>query len=122
VFCLRHDTGEEEVVVVVCRSDMVGDIVLNEKQNRTGYMKLHEADGALNVRMYLRIGNSWSLTAHSNKRPISVAALGLRVRILLGAWMSFSCKCCVLLDTGICVGLITRPEESSARARARVCP
>ena len=38
--------------------------------------------------------------------------LGLRVRILLGAWISVSCECCVLLGRGLCVGLITRPEES----------
>jgi hypothetical protein len=31
VFCLRHDKGEEEEVV--CRSEMVGETVLNEKQN-----------------------------------------------------------------------------------------
>ena len=36
--------------------------------------------------------------------------LGLRVRIPSGAWMSGSCECRVLL--GLCVGLITNPEES----------
>jgi hypothetical protein len=29
-----------------------------------------------------------------------------------GAWMSGSCECCVLSGRGLCVGLITRPEES----------
>ena len=38
--------------------------------------------------------------------------LGLWVRITPGAWMSVSCKCCVLSGRGLCVGLITRPEES----------
>jgi hypothetical protein len=38
--------------------------------------------------------------------------LGLRVRIPPGAWMSVSCECCVLSGRGLCVGLITRPEES----------
>jgi pyruvate/oxaloacetate carboxyltransferase len=38
VFCLRHDKGEEEeeeevVVVAVCKSGMVGEKFLNEKQN-----------------------------------------------------------------------------------------
>ena len=33
-------------------------------------------------------------------------------RIPPGAWMSFSCECCVQSGRGICVGLITRPEES----------
>jgi hypothetical protein len=28
-----------------------------------------------------------------------------------GAWMSVCCECCVLSDRGLCVGLITRPEE-----------
>jgi hypothetical protein len=27
--------------------------------------------------------------------------------------MSVSCECCVLLDRILCVGLITRPEEST---------
>jgi hypothetical protein len=34
------------------------------------------------------------------------------VRIPPGAWMSVSCKCCVLSDRGLFVGLITRPEGS----------
>jgi len=34
------------------------------------------------------------------------------VRIPLGAWMSFCCECCVLSGRCLCVGLITRPEES----------
>ena len=29
-----------------------------------------------------------------------------------GACMSLSCECCVLLGGRLCVGLITRPEES----------
>ena len=37
--------------------------------------------------------------------------LGLRVRIPPGAWMSVPCECCVLSSTGLCDGLITRPEE-----------
>jgi len=33
---------------------------------------------------------------------------------LLGLWgsMSVSCECCVLSGRDLCVGLITRPEES----------
>jgi hypothetical protein len=38
--------------------------------------------------------------------------LGLWVPIPPGAWMSVSCECCVLSGRGLCVGLITRPEES----------
>jgi hypothetical protein len=38
--------------------------------------------------------------------------LGLRVRIPPGAWMSVSCECGVSSHRSLCVGLITRPEES----------
>jgi len=38
--------------------------------------------------------------------------LVLWVRIPLQAWMSVSCECCVLSSRGLCIGLITRPEES----------
>jgi hypothetical protein len=51
--------------------------------------------------------------------PSSVAArsaatrlLGLRVQIPPGAWMSVSFECCVLSGSGLCVGLITPPEDS----------
>ena len=47
-------------------------------------------------------------------RLASTAArlLGLPVRILLGAWMSYSNESCVLPGRYPCVGLITHPEES----------
>jgi hypothetical protein len=38
--------------------------------------------------------------------------LGLWARIPPGAWMAVSCECCVLSGRGLCVQLITRPEES----------
>jgi hypothetical protein len=38
--------------------------------------------------------------------------LGLWVRIPPRAWMSVSCKCCVLSGRGLCDGLVPRPEES----------
>jgi hypothetical protein len=38
--------------------------------------------------------------------------LGLQVRIPPGIWMFVSRECCVLSSRGLCVGLITRPEES----------
>jgi len=38
--------------------------------------------------------------------------LGLRIRILLCAWMFVSCECCVLSDRDLCVGLIIRPGKS----------
>ena len=42
----------------------------------------------------------------------AVRLLGLRVRIPLAVWMSVCCECCVLSGRDVCVGLITRPEES----------
>jgi hypothetical protein len=38
-------------------------------------------------------------------------ALGLWVRIPSRAWLPVSCESCVLSGRGLCVGLITRPEE-----------
>jgi len=38
--------------------------------------------------------------------------LGLRVRIPPGTYISVSCEYCLLSDRGLCVGLVTRPEES----------
>ena len=47
-------------------------------------------------------------------RRSSAAArlLSLWVRIPPGTWMSVFCKFCLLSGRGLCVGLITRPEES----------
>jgi hypothetical protein len=42
----------------------------------------------------------------------AVRFLGLRVRILPRAWMRVSYECCVLSGRVLCVGLMTRPEES----------
>jgi hypothetical protein len=43
-------------------------------------------------------------------RGLSLA--GMRVGILLGAWMSVSCECCVLSGTGLLDRPIIRPGES----------
>jgi hypothetical protein len=44
-------------------------------------------------------------------RSVVTRLLGLRVRITPGAWISVSYECFVLFGKGLCVGLITRPEE-----------
>ena len=44
--------------------------------------------------------------------PAAARLLGLRVRIPPAAWMSVCCECRVLWGRGLCVGLITRTEES----------
>jgi len=50
----------------------------------------------------------------SGLRRRSAAARLMRswVRIPPGAWMFVCCECCVLSGRGLCVELITRPEES----------
>jgi hypothetical protein len=63
---------------------------------------------------------SWLLFCNSRSqwprslRCGSAAArlLGLWVQIPAATWMSVCCECCVLSGRGLCVGLITRPEES----------
>jgi hypothetical protein len=47
--------------------------------------------------------------------------LGWRVRIPPRPWISVSFECCVLSGRGLCVGLITRPEESYRGWRVWVC-
>ena len=48
----------------------------------------------------------------------AASLLGLRDRIPLGAWMFFSCECCVLMGIILCDAPIPRPEESYC---ARAC-
>jgi len=45
------------------------------------------------------------------RRYAAARLLGLRVRIPLTAFVFVPCICCV--GSGLCNGLITRPEESS---------
>ena len=47
------------------------------------------------------------------RRSAAARLLRLWVRFPPGAWMFVCCECCVLSSTGHCVGLITRPQESS---------
>ena len=42
---------------------------------------------------------------------VTASLLGMRIRIPPGAWLSVSCRCCVLPGRGLCDGRITRPEE-----------
>jgi hypothetical protein len=46
------------------------------------------------------------------RRSAIVRLLRLWVRIPPGAWVTVFCECCVLSGRGLCVGLITRSEES----------
>ena len=55
-------------------------------------------------------GSQW--TRALRRTSAAVRLLGLRVRIPPGTWMSVTCECCVLSGRGLCVGIITSPEES----------
>jgi len=57
--------------------------------------------------------SSWSQWLRGLRRGSAAARLpGLWLRIPPGAWMSVSSECCLLSGEGLCVGLITHPEES----------
>jgi hypothetical protein len=43
---------------------------------------------------------------------VTARLLGLWFRIPRGACMSLWCECCMLSGSGLCIGLITHPEES----------
>ena len=64
-----------------------------------------------NAAMYQSLSRSkWP---RSLRRGSAASRLqGFRVRIPPGVWMSDCCECCVVSSRGLCVGLITRPEES----------
>jgi hypothetical protein len=57
---------------------------------------------------------NWKLywTRVLRHRSSAPRLLRLWVRIPPGAWMFVCCECCALSGTGLCDGLITRPEES----------
>ena len=83
------------------------------------YCSLYPVDifagwGVLDKIKKFEFGKPTKLFGRSRWPRGSAAAslLGWRVRIPSGAWMSVSCECCVLSGRGLCVGLITRPEES----------
>ena len=46
------------------------------------------------------------------RRSSAARLLRLWVQIPPGAWMSVRCECWMLSGRGVCVGLITRPEQS----------
>jgi len=61
----------------------------------------------MNVHFHPKVQNiQISVAASSNVRVCGRSLAGI------GARMSVSCECCVLSSTGLCVGLIARPEES----------
>ena len=60
-----------------------------------------------------RLVTGRSQWARGLRRGFAAARLlGLPLRISLGAWISACCKFCVLPSRSLCVGLITRQDES----------
>ena len=69
----------------------------------------------MHVTVYLinRFIYPFSQWPHGLRRGSMFARLlELWVRIPPGSWISVCCECCVLSGRGLCVGLITRTEES----------
>ena len=64
---------------------------------------------AVSLCPYNRPRSQWPRGLRSGLRPLACWERG--VRIPPRAWMFVSFECCVLSGTGLCVGLITRPEE-----------
>ena len=52
------------------------------------------------------------MAADLRRGSTAARLLGLLFRISRGIWMSVSCECYVLSGRGLCVGPITRPEDS----------
>ena len=53
----------------------------------------------------------WESTDPSGREFAPPRLLGLRVRILLGPWMSVSCGCCLLTGGGVCVRSCSSHEK-----------
>ena len=63
--------------------------------------------------IYLCLHTNGSISGHTLRRGSAASRLlWFRIRIPPAAWVSVPCECCVLSGRGLCVGLITRPEES----------
>ena len=52
------------------------------------------------------------LAYHSGRAVYGRSLAGIAGANPAGAWMSVSCECCVLAGRGLCVGSITRPQQS----------
>jgi hypothetical protein len=102
---LHHSAAQEASRMRCVRSICCG--ALHHKRKST-------LKGILVLRFYYPVScNSRSQWPCGLRRGSAAARLlGLRVRISQGARTSVSCECCVLSGRGLCVGLITCPEES----------
>jgi len=91
---------------------LLAEGILLQKGRRTVEMNPQELLCAHTVHSHLYF---WCRSKWPQGLTLGTAAarlLGLWVRIPQEAWMSISCECCVLLGRGLCVGLVTGPEES----------
>jgi hypothetical protein len=65
------------------------------------------------INLFVYINRQYQWPRGIRRGRAAARMLGLRVQIPPEAWTSLSFECFVLSDRGLCVGLITRPEESS---------
>ena len=120
---LHVDTVQSTYVV---RWNRVSSIFLNSTQSDSPYY-LSKTDNGILFRIYLHGANFIVLTSsylqwpHGLRRVSAAARMqGLRVRIPPWAWILVCCEYSVLLGSGLCVGLITRPEDSFAAKITRI--
>jgi hypothetical protein len=66
----------------------------------------------INTQYFSTVGLILSVPVVARSASAAARLLRLWVQIPPVAWMSVCCECCVLSGRGLCVGLITRPEES----------
>ena len=69
-------------------------------------------DWAVYILLYSNVHMSIPAAVRSKAWGPAARLLGLRVRILPRGWTSVFYECCVLSSRCLCVGLITRPEDS----------
>ena len=74
-----------------------------------------------NILSFLHALIRWSQWHSLRCRSAAARLLRLWDRIPQGAWMSLSCKCCMLSGRGVCDNPITCPEQSYRMGCVVVC-
>ena len=64
-----------------------------------------------NILFHDRLVSRPQISRYLGRGSAASRLLGLRVRIAQGTWISVSYECCALSGKGLCVRLITCPED-----------
>jgi len=93
--------------------DCVTVFVETCKERRKGPLRAARAASETSsfVRPYIQSGNVQYLAVRSKAGFCGRSLAGIAVSSYAGVWMFVCCECCVLSGRGLCIGLITRPEE-----------